>query len=102
MTRAVEDAQRTAAEFARTVEIPVVMRLKADMEASLAATVRVQWELAASLPSKEILAQFQASLPSVVTEFQAQLTRSLTRTSMPSRMRSRPKVKSASMSPASG
>jgi hypothetical protein len=72
LARLAADAQRIVAELSRIVDIPSIRRMQADVQPTVDLARRMQQEIAASLPSKETLAQFQASLPSpdVLAEFQ--------------------------------
>jgi hypothetical protein len=72
LARPAADAGRTVAELSRIVDVPSIRRMQADVQPTVDLARRMQQEIAASLPSKETLAQFQASLPSpdVLAEFQ--------------------------------
>ena len=64
LARLAADAERTVAELSRVVDIPSIRRMQADMQPSVDLARRMQQEIAASLPSKETLAQF----PGVASE----------------------------------
>jgi hypothetical protein len=73
VSRFAADAERTFAEFARTVDIPAVMRMKEELQPKIDLARRMQREVAAALPSEETLAKFQASFPigDALAKFQA-------------------------------
>ena len=73
LARLAADAERTVAELSRVVDIPAIRRMQADLQPTVDLARRVEQDIAASLPSKETLARFRASLPNpdVLATFQS-------------------------------